>query len=196
MSDVVNLFSAAGERWWIAGGYAIELAVGRAFREHGDIDVLLLRDDQLTAQRILATWEWWCADPAGVLRPWKREEILPDTVHDIWCRPGPDEPWRIQVMLDESEDAEWVSRRDARVRRPIGRLGLVSAQGVPYLCPEVQLYYKAKRPRAKDEQDFTEALPILDGEQRRWLARTISMVYGDHPWPDRLREGAGERDGG
>ncbi|MET8140742.1 amino acid transporter [Sphaerisporangium sp. NPDC005288] len=191
----MNLFSAADGRWWIAGGYAIELAVGYGFREHGDIDVLLLRDDQLAAQRILPTWEWWCADPPGVLRPWKREEILPSTVHDIWCRPGADAPWRIQVMLDESDGPEWVSRRDSRVRRPVERLGLVSPRGVPYLRPEIQLFYKAKRPRAKDEQDFEEVLPKLGGDERRWLARTIGLVYGDHPWPDRLLDGE-PRNGG
>ncbi|MEV6646704.1 hypothetical protein [Amycolatopsis sp. NPDC051371] len=47
LSEVVELFSAVRAPWWIAGGYAIELAVGRAFREHADVDVLLLRRDQL-----------------------------------------------------------------------------------------------------------------------------------------------------
>ncbi|WP_248959381.1 nucleotidyltransferase domain-containing protein [Sphaerisporangium perillae] len=188
LSEVAALFTSTGDRWWIAGGYAIELAVGRGFRQHADIDVLLLRPDQLAAQRALPAWDWWAADPPGVLRPWTRDEILPDTVHDIWCRPGPAEPWRIQVMLDESEGHDWVSRRDGRVRRPVDRLGLLSAEGVPYLAPEVQLYYKAKRPRAKDEQDFTEVLPMLGDDQRDWLARTIGLVYGDHPWAGRLRD--------
>lgn len=187
LSDVVALFSPLPNPWWIAGGYAIELALGRSFRQHGDIDVLLLRRDQLGAQRALPGWEWWAADPPGVLRSWAAGEILPATVHDIWCRPGPGEPWRVQVMLDESEGEEWISRRDARVRRSIDRLGLRSPEGVPYLAPEVQLFYKAKRPRAKDEQDFTEALPALGSGRRRWLARTIAQVYGDHPWADRLR---------
>ncbi|GAA3826569.1 hypothetical protein GCM10022226_54150 [Sphaerisporangium flaviroseum] len=186
LSEVVALFSVLPNRWWIAGGYAIELTVGRSFREHGDIDVLLLRSDQLAAQRALPSWEWCAADPPGILRPWARGEILPAGVHDIWCRPGPDDPWRIQVMIDESDGDEWVSRRDSRVRRPVDRLGLVSPEGVPYLAPEVQLFYKAKRPRAKDELDFTETLPALGDRQRDWLARTILMVYGDHPWTERL----------
>ncbi|WP_214412272.1 nucleotidyltransferase domain-containing protein [Sphaerisporangium fuscum] len=187
-SEVAAFFSVPRDPWWIAGGYAIELAVGRRFREHADIDVLLLRRDQLAAQRALAGWEWWAADPPGVLRPWVLDEILPVTVHDIWCRPGPEEPWRVQIMLDESDGEEWVSRRDARVRRPIDRLGLVTADGVPYLAPEVQLFYKAKRPRGKDEQDFTETLPLLDGGRRRWLAHAVRLVYGEHAWLDRLSE--------
>ncbi|RCG22844.1 amino acid transporter [Sphaerisporangium album] len=189
LSETAALFSALRTPWWIAGGYAVELAVGRAFRDHADIDVLLLRRDQLAAQQALPGWEWWAASPPpGVLRPWAAGEILPGTVHDIWCRPGPDDPWRIQVMLDESDGRDWISRRDSRVRLPIDAVGRTSPDGVPYLSPEVQLFYKAKRPRAKDEQDFAEALPLLDAARRGWLAESITLVYGDdHPWNARLR---------
>ncbi|MFD4171693.1 nucleotidyltransferase domain-containing protein, partial [Streptomyces albidoflavus] len=57
MTEVAAHFSPLREPWWIAGGYAVELAVGRAFRAHADIDVLLLREDQLAAQRALAGWQ-------------------------------------------------------------------------------------------------------------------------------------------
>lgn len=191
LAEVVRLFSGLRCPWWIAGGHAIELAVGHAFRTHGDIDVLLLRHDQLAAQRVLAGWEWWAADPPGTLRPWAAGELLPVGVHDIWCRPGPGAPWRIQVMLDESHDGEWTSRRDARVHRPVHELGVTSAEGVPYLSPEVQLYYKARAPRPKDEADFTAMLPLLTEERRDWLAEAISLVYGTRPWLARLPQGDG-----
>ncbi|HEX2143280.1 MAG TPA: hypothetical protein VHG10_02110 [Glycomyces sp.] len=187
-TEVHDLFAPVASPWWIAGGYAIELAVGRPFREHGDVDVLLLRRDQLVVQRVLDDWEWWAADPPGRLRPWARGEVLPPEVHDIWCRPGPDEPWRMQFMLDGFEDDEWVSRRDPRIRRPVSELGRVSADGIPYLAPEIQLLYKAKAPRPKDEADFTAALPILDASQRRWLREALTTAYGPHPWQARLAD--------
>jgi len=117
-----------GFRWWVAGGYAIELAVGRVVRPHGDVDVLLLRRDQLAAQQALDGWELWAADPPGHLRPWAQGEVLGSDVHDIWCRPGPGAPWRLQLMLDESSEsgAEWMSRRDSSVRRAVASLGAVS----------------------------------------------------------------------
>jgi hypothetical protein len=74
--------------WWIAGGYAIEFAVDEPFLAHGDVDVLMLRRDQLEAQRALPGCELWAADPSGQLRLWESGEILPPEVHDIWCRPG------------------------------------------------------------------------------------------------------------
>jgi hypothetical protein len=186
-SEVADIFSRCRAPWWIAGGYAIELAAGRPVREHADIDVLLLRRDQLAVQRALPGWQWQAADPPGSLRPWRPAELLPASVHDIWCRPGPGEPWRIQVMLDESSGSDWVSRRDERIRRPVATLGSVAAGGIPYLAPEIQLFYKGKAPRPKDETDFTAALPILTGPQREWLRDALSLVYGPgHPWRTRL----------
>jgi hypothetical protein len=186
VSEVVAAFGPVAPRWWVAGGYAIELAVGYPLRPHGDIDVLLLRPDQLIVQEALAGWEWWAADPPGTLRPWRAGEVLSAEVHDIWCRPGPTLPWQIQVMLDESDGPDWVSRRSSQVRRRVDRIGTVSADGVPYLVPELQLFYKAQQPRPKDEQDFAAVLPVLEQSQRDWLAYAIARVYGSHPWHARL----------
>lgn len=188
LADAVHLLAPLRTPWWIAGGYAVELAVGRAFRDHGDIDVLLLRRDQLAVQRILPDGQWWAADPPGTLRPWLPGEILPQEVHDIWCRPGTGAPWRVQFMLDDAEDGDWVFRRDPRIRLPLERLGRVSGDGVPYLAPEVQLLYKARSRRPKDDQDFEAALPVLGEDGRAWLTETITLAEGaGHPWAARLR---------
>ncbi|MER5927643.1 nucleotidyltransferase domain-containing protein [Streptomyces mirabilis] len=187
LDDVATLFSSVDVPWWVAGGYAIELAVGYSFRDHSDVDVLLLRRDQQVVQQLLPAWEWWPADPPGTLRPWQPGETLSADVHDIWCRPGPSEPWRIQIMLDEAEGQDWISRRCALVRLPIDLLGRNSHEGVPYLAPEVQLFYKARQPRPKDEEDFRAALPALDAGQRQWLATAITLAYGDRPWCEKLQ---------
>jgi aminoglycoside-2''-adenylyltransferase len=189
-SEVSRLFAASGAPWWLAGGYAIELAVGRRFREHADIDVLLLRRDQLIAQHVLAGWEWWAADPPGRLRRWLPGETLPDGVRDIWCRPAAGQPWRIQLMLDEASGEEWVSCRNPGLRQPISSLGRTSEEGFPYLAPEIQLFYKAKTPREKDDADFAEVLPLLDTRQRQWLVQAITETYGTRPWLSRLTSDA------
>ena len=183
LSEVVALFSASTSRWWITGGHAIEIAVGRRIRDHADIDVLVLRRDQQTVQEVLAGWQWFAADPPGSLREWLPAEVLPDAVHDIWCRPSQHSPWRIQIMLDESSGDEWVSRRDPRIRRTITSLGCATDDGVPYIAPEVQLFYKANQRRLKDELDLAAALPVLTTTQREWLDSAIRDCYSDaHPW--------------
>jgi hypothetical protein len=188
LAEVTGVFGTCQVPWWIAGGYAIELAAGRRVRDHEDIDVLVLRRDQLVVQQVLAGWQWHAADPPGTLRPWLPAEQLPADVHDIWCRPGPDAPWRIQVMLDEASGSDWVSRRDQRIRRPIASIGSATADGIPYLAQEIQLFYKANNIRPKDEKDFAITLPMLTSPQREWLSGAIGMVYGHgHPWLARLQ---------
>jgi hypothetical protein len=48
--DVSHLLTGAPFTWGIAGGYAVELFVGRAFRAHSDIDIIVFRDEQLRVQ--------------------------------------------------------------------------------------------------------------------------------------------------
>lgn len=185
---VAELFAAADFPWWIAGGYAIELAVSRSFREHGDLDVLVLRRDQLRLRALLTTWDLYMADPpgAGALCEWPESAGVPPRVHDVWCRRAPGLPWSIQVMLDESDGDQWVSRRDARVRRPVAQIGHVTADGIPYLRPAVQLFYKAKGVREKDQLDFEAVLPLLGGEERAWLSSALKLTLPGHVWLDRL----------
>jgi hypothetical protein len=45
VAEVASIFSAFEGRWWVAGGRAIELAVGHRIRNQEDIDVLILRRD-------------------------------------------------------------------------------------------------------------------------------------------------------
>lgn len=187
VAAVHDLFRDAPFPWWIAGGHAIELAAGRAIRPHADIDVLLLRRDHLAARSLLAGWDCWVADPPGTLRPWPAGETLPSTAHDLWCRETPDGPWRLQLMLDEADGDHWVSRRDVRISRPIAEIGDRTEEGVPYLRPEIQLLYKARARRPRDDVDFTAILPRLDGSQCRWLRDAIGIVHGaDHPWLNRF----------
>ncbi|MFC5187966.1 nucleotidyltransferase domain-containing protein [Actinomadura harenae] len=182
------LLAEAEFPWWIAGGYAIELAVDVPYREHSDLDVLVLRRDQALVRRHFEAWDLFSADPpgAGSLRVWPVGEDLPNRVHDVWCRPSPDQPWSVQLMFDEADGGEWVSRRDARVRRPLAQLGRATSTGIPYLSPEVQLFYKAKDVRAKDELDFERTLLLLDADQRGWLVDALEMTMPGHAWLTRL----------
>ncbi|GAA2507213.1 nucleotidyltransferase domain-containing protein [Streptomyces gobitricini] len=188
-SELVQLFKGADFPWWVAGGRAIELAVGRELRTHGDLDVLVLRRDQAQVQESLSGWDLHVADPPGTgkLRVWRYGEVLEEPLHDIWCRRTPDAPWSVQLMLDEAVGDEWVSRRDRRVRMPLARLSRVAADGTPYLAPEVQLFYKAKHTRERDEVDFEAVLPLLDGDQRVWLLDALATTAPRHAWRQKLQ---------
>ncbi|MGB3027832.1 nucleotidyltransferase domain-containing protein [Paradevosia shaoguanensis] len=186
-AEVATLLHDAPFPWWIAGGYAIDHFVGRTTRPHGDIDVLLLHHDHEELRKLMAGRDCWVADPPGRLRPWPLGENLAPQIHDIWCRPNPDAPWAIQFMLDDGTAGHWQSRRNAAITRPLAELGARSETGIPYLTAEIQLFYKAKSPRPKDLLDFEAALPLLADDQREWLAKAITLAYGEgHDWLKKL----------
>ena len=58
----------------------------------------------------------------------------------------------------------------------------------PVLAPEVQLLYKSKSLRPRDEHDFANTLPLLNQERREWLAAALVLTRSDHPWLLLLRE--------
>jgi hypothetical protein len=183
LPEVSDVLRALQCPWWIAGGWAIDLHVGRQTRAHEDTDVLILRKDQLALQRELSGWDLHAADPPGSLRPWRSGEVLPSAVHDIWCRRTPTSPWCLQVMIDDAQHGVWSYRRDPRIRRPVAELdGPASDAGRRVLAPEVQMLQKSEKPRPKDEADLLVVRQHLDPDRREWLATALSVASPGHPW--------------
>ena len=179
-----RLFTGFHGPWWIAGGWAIDMALGRKTREHADIDVAVRRDDQLAVQSWLRGWELYLADV--VLTPWIAGEPAPPDTCDVWCRPEGSTSWALQLMLDPSTPEAWVCRRNVTITRPMSSAIRRTGDGIPYLAPELQLLMKAKRCEAKDEADFANAVGILDGDARAWLRSALERIHPGHRWLDEL----------
>lgn len=195
--EVARLLHGAEVPWWIAGGWAIDLHLGRQTRPHEDVDVLVLRPHLPRLREQLAGWDLHAADPPGTLRPWPVDEELPPGVHDVWCRPAPAADWCLQLMVDDLADGagggegEWVYRRDPRVHRPWRTLsGPASDAQRAVLAPEVQLFHKSADPRTKDEDDFALTVGELDGPRRAWLIEALQLTDTRHPWIGQLQSAA------
>ena len=184
--EAARLMRGYERPWWIGGGWALDLFLGRETREHGDIDVVVFRGDQERARLHFDGWDLRAAHE-GALTPWRGERLeLP--VHTIWARPSVDALWELELFLMESDGERWQFRRDPRVTLPVGRIGL-EREGIPYVAPEVALLYKAKQPRAHDEADFDAVAPHLPAERREWLAQALRRQDARHPWLRRLTSG-------
>lgn len=184
LADVLTELDAP---WWIAGGYALKAFATHSWREHDDIDAALTRANQATLRNALANWDVHVADPPGTLRPWPLGELLQPTVHDIWVRRDDRGPWKFQLMLDEQDGNDWVFRRDARIRMPIERLTWQRDDGLRFVQPEVQLLYKSRGRRPKDEVDFRVVLPLLEPGRRDWLASALQLTDPQNPWLAAIR---------
>jgi hypothetical protein len=179
----------AYDRWWaVAGGWAIDLFLGRNTRPHADVDVATLRPDQRELRRFLTGADVRRAQ-SGALIPWHPADVLELPTHEIHATwPSGD---ALEFLLNDVDVGKtaWVFRRQAAVRRPIERVRRVTA-GVPYLGPDIVLLYKAKAMQPKDGADLISVLPHLGDDERHWLASAIAATHGtNHPWLATLARG-------
>ncbi len=180
---IVDAFAGAPFRWWISGGLALDLHLGRSWREHGDADVGVIRKDLDAVHSQLSAWHVHVAAD-GQLSPWRGERLHADAHQkNLWCRLVPDGPWVLDITIGDGTEDEWIYRRDPTIRAPWDEAVLRGAGGVPYLAPELQLLFKSKGLRPKDDVDAAEVMPALDDGRRDFLRRVLGP---DHPWQRHL----------
>ncbi|MEA3438646.1 MAG: amino acid transporter [Chloroflexota bacterium] len=177
------IFGAMAIPWWIAGGVALDLYIGQATRVHGDLDVLILREDQLVFQQFMSDWDLHKTSQPG-LKPWPVGEYLEIGVNQVWCRKTPESKWCLEVMFMDTIEDEWVYRRANGIKGSVTDMGWMTSDEIPCLLPEIQLLYKARlKPAVKDSIDFETILPYLSETQKHWLQSALKIQYPNgHPW--------------
>lgn len=179
LDEVIQLFDKWPTRWWISGGVALELHLGRSWRTHDDSDVSIMRDDAAALSMTLAGWDIWVA-AAGTLTLWDGSELVAEAnQNNVWCRKAPDQPWCLDVTISEGDRECWIYRRDPTLRVPWEEAVLRNEQGIPYLAPELQLLFKSKDIRPKDDRDASVVIPELAAGQQR---RLRDLLPDDHAW--------------
>jgi len=170
VTEVVEALGKTGLRWGLCGGWGLEF-FGKLGRPHEDIDVATFRDD-------FATW----ARRAKPRLSMSVDEIMATGAHEVHTFVDGVE---VELLLNEMEGADWVYRRDRRIRLPLNEALL--AGPVPVLAPEIILLFKSKSPRDKDVFDFDAIRPLLGEKRRAWLAHAIEVTDETHAWVPMLR---------
>ncbi|MGI9616178.1 MAG: nucleotidyltransferase domain-containing protein, partial [Acidimicrobiales bacterium] len=117
---------------------------------------------------------------AGALSPWRGRPLDANrSENNLWCRRSPDSPWQLDVTVGSGDKRSWLYRRDPTVRRPWSDAVLRTSSGIPYLAPEIQLLFKSKDPRPKDDLDAATVIPQLEATRRVWLREHLPTR---HPW--------------
>ncbi|MEV0271541.1 hypothetical protein AB0H43_22415 [Hamadaea sp. NPDC050747] len=171
--------------WWIAGGWAIDLFLGEQTREHADIEFGVARE-QFAAIRSLLDGLSFCGADDGAVYPLPPGSPPADRFRQIWgYEPGLCS-WRTDIFLEDVDGPLWRSHRDPRVALPVEQVYARTPEGIPFLRPELALFYKAKHRRPKDEADFAAAAPRLDDVARARLIGWLRLVHDGHEWLERL----------
>ena len=113
VAAVHEVFRSAPFRWFIAGGHALELALGRSWRSHDDLDVGVCRKDLALLHRHLSDWVQVAA--RGALSRWDGRLLSEDRgENNIWARRGAAHPWAFDIVVSGGDEDAWWSRRDPR----------------------------------------------------------------------------------
>jgi Aminoglycoside-2''-adenylyltransferase len=187
--SIAALLADFDRPWFFCGGWAIDLFLGQARRPHKDVDVALVRSDQLAAQAYLLERGWTLEKAVdGQLVPWTGGEFIALPVHTIWCRHATYKPDFLELLLNDTDGGSFLFRRDRSITLPLERMALRSVVGLPILAPEIVLLYKAKSSeQTENSMDFAAVLPALDADQRAWLHAGLSKLHPGHPWLEQLR---------
>jgi hypothetical protein len=168
-------------RWAVAGGWAIDLHVGHPTRDHDDLEISVLAADVPAVLAAFAEPGWqWAVPSDGRLH--RHDPASTAATHQNWLWSPVKQAFVLDVFRESHDGDTWICRRDPAIRRPWREVVRTSADGVPYLSPEVVLLFKAKYRREKDEADLRSVLPVLDDDRRAWLAVALDRVHPDHPW--------------
>jgi hypothetical protein len=101
-SEGIVLLAALGTPWWIAGGWALDLFLGRVTRPHKDLDIGIFRRDAVKVLAALSGWEFFEAK-GGTLTRIVAGKPPRSEVNSLWCRRADTAQWELELMLDELE---------------------------------------------------------------------------------------------
>jgi hypothetical protein len=178
--EVAARLDGVNARWYVLGGWALDLFVGRQTREHTDLEIGVRQEDFSEIRTALAQFELLVV---GDGRAWPLNEESAKAYRQTWVR-EPGGPWRLDVIRERWSADSWVYRR---VRCPSSGAIAVTSDGIPFLRPELVLLFKAKDTRPKDTADLEVMLPVLESDRRRWLHDAIAVAHPGHEWLDALR---------
>jgi len=199
VTRIAELMSTFRPWWALCGGWAVDAWLAEQTRDHVDIDIVTFADDQRTVFEHLEHLRGWrlVAHDALVDQettvPWDgRHLVLPAHVH---ARSGDD--LELEVLINERSHDEWVLSRTHRIAVPISSTTRVSPWALPTVVPEILLFYKATayfgdaemtERRSHDDVDFETLRDRLERDERTWLRDSISRLYPNHPWLERLSD--------
>jgi hypothetical protein len=182
--EVAAILANCPVPWYVAGGWAIDLSVGRQTREHEDIEIAISRTDFGTYRGFIAglgRFDLYDAGSGAVRLLADGQEPNPEN-HQIWLCERDANVWRMDTFLEPGDASTWVSHRDPRIRVPTSEAVRHNADAIGYLAPALNLFTKAKHARDKDNVDLALILPTLDPEERGWLAHAIGLAHPGHRW--------------
>lgn len=181
-----DLLGRSSARWWLSGGAALDHWLGRSIRERPNTDVSTT-PAHLGAliEALPSGFSAWAPAGEDAVVAWADADLETD-LQPIRIRDDEAGAWVLQLNVEDGTDAAWMYRRDPRLQLPWDR-AVLAIDGIPTGAPEVQLTWKALRPRPQDDVDKDAVLPGLSDDAQAWFERAILTVHPHSTWSIHVR---------
>jgi hypothetical protein len=178
--EVARRLAGVTAPWGVAAGWALDLFRGKQTRAHSDIEVAIPASE---FGRVRDRFPGYVFDGVGDGRIWEAAtpEVLAVT-HQTWLRDPATGDYLLDVFREPHDGRIWICRHNETIRLPYDDIIRHTADGIPYLTPELVLLFKAKHARPKDQADFESTLEHLSPAQRTRLAELVRHRYPEHRW--------------
>jgi hypothetical protein len=142
--------------WFIAGGWCIDLGIGKITREHEDVDICIFREHAEEVLHYFHGWDIYVALPgeARLKRCLTVDDIVPPR-YGLHLHKGND---FIELLLTNRSENKILFRKNEQIWMEYEQFVQEDALGRKFVAPEWQLLFKAKEGRSKDDEDFHSAL--------------------------------------
>lgn len=199
--------------WFVSGGWAIDVHLGRVTRARGDLDISIPHADRLACIEFFLSQGWQVEGKlGGGFKTIQALSDYEDAIHYFWSFPkGADfigefkdeggnrridyrrdtqaELDYIEVFFDRIENGYFIYRREPGIKRRQAQ-AILEKEGVRYLAPEVVLLFKSTHLSEKNHRDLNVVRDSLDQHARAWLVDAMWRIYEDsHPWLAKFQDG-------
>ncbi|MFZ4239655.1 nucleotidyltransferase domain-containing protein [Streptomyces murinus] len=182
--QVAERLNGVNVPWCVAAGWALDLFRGEQTRDHGDLELAV---PAAGFAEIRDRFPEYAFDAVGSGKIWAdagAEELA--ATHQTWLRDPVSGQFLWDVFREPHDGGTWICRRDQSLRLPYDATIERTADGIPYLIPELVLLFKAKATRPKDQADFEGILPLLSQARRDVLGGWLARVHPGHDWTAEL----------
>ncbi|WP_256641210.1 nucleotidyltransferase domain-containing protein [Streptomyces murinus] len=182
--QIAERLNGVSAPWCVAAGWALDLFRGEQTRDHGDLELAV---PAAAFAEIRDRFPEYAFDAVGSGKVWAdagAEELA--GTHQTWLRDPASGQFLLDVFREPHDGGTWICRRDQSLRLPYDAIIERTADGIPYLIPELVLLFKAKATRPKDQADFEGILPLLSQARRDALSTWLTRVHPGHGWAAEL----------
>jgi hypothetical protein len=177
--DVQEILKELKAPWFIAGGWAIDLALGRKTRDHKDIDICVFYKDAEHIFNYFCDWDKQLVIPNSsdriLIDDWK---LLSPPNHELHIYK---DNFELELLFNKLADDKVLFRRDESIKISLSEF-YGTRFGIPYVNSKWILLYKAKYIKPLDDEDFKNILPLLSTVEKDWLKSKLMILKSNCDW--------------